>query len=87
MWFPRDGINMFKPTLIALSCHVLILTVVWVGFPAPLPRNEVDFFYNGSAMPLDAMARHNMPFIFEAQEGAMFAPWIKDRDLDKPKRR
>jgi hypothetical protein len=78
--------------LISVLIHVALLSLVWVGFPVPLQRNHVEFFYSGSFMPAEEAPNHpqspsvrQKPISIKSLEGGAFAPWINARDLNKPK--
>ena len=83
-----------KTIIISVFIHVLILSLVWIGFPVFLPRDKVIFTYSGSFMPLEDVSKEKALMtkwidgkqIFERdQEGAFFAPWLRVRALNKPK--
>ena len=80
--------------LIAAVIHVLVISVVWVGFSVPLPRNEVMFFYNGSLASGGEIGQESrgpkegdhQKILWKTREAAFFAPWLQMRDLDKPRK-
>lgn len=84
---------MGKSVIAAVFIHVFVLSMVWVGFPVPLPRNGVIFYYSGSFLPEEISvgrpaarkARGDIVPVGAADAGS-FVPWVRMRDLDKPMR-
>jgi len=85
---------MFKPVAASVLVHIVVLALVWVGFPVPLPRNGVEFYYTGSFMPEEIPAArravkekvHHEAVAIKAVEAGSFDPWIQMRNFDKPQR-
>ena len=77
--------------MISLLVHVLILSLVWVGFAVPLPRAEVQFFYGGPFQLAEAVVSSGLgqgasrPVTVKSPEAGFFPPWMKMRDLNKPR--
>jgi len=83
---------MSRLIIITVFIHVLVLSFVWVGFPVPLPREGVEFYYSGSFMPEAVSGPPAMEKkaggepVLKTMEAGFFAPWIQARDLDKPRK-
>lgn len=73
--------------------HVIILSVLWVGFPVPLPKPQVDFVYVGGSVEegsnrsaAQSPASVAQGFDFDHFDAPTFAPWMNLRMVDKPRR-
>ncbi len=86
---------MKKSLIIAVFVHIALFSLVWVGFAMPLPRDNVQFFYSGSFMPVDELSGQDASEAKEAlrksvsiktAEGAFFTPWVQMRELNKPRK-
>ena len=86
---------MKKSIIIAIFVHVFILSLVWVGFAVPLPKDKVQFSYSGAFLLAGDESRTtegdlpkrilNKAVAVKTKDGALFAPWVKMRELDKPR--
>lgn len=83
----------FKIFLIVFLAHMVILSVLWVGFPVPPARDVAAFIYEGalpasqdSVNPVSDVG-HNPktsgPVYFDRFEAAYFNHWIELRDPSK----
>jgi len=83
----------FKIFLAVLGAHIIILSVVWVGFPVPSARIASAFIYeralpdfqdNGSAVS-DAgqNPKASNPVYFDSFEASYFNHWIELRNPSK----
>jgi hypothetical protein len=85
---------MFRAVILAVFIHALVLSLVWVGFPVPLSRNGLVFSYNGSFMPAEKLTGESPvirntrqdAFILENQPSGFFAPWMRMKDINKPRK-
>lgn len=84
--------SIISNTIVAVLVHVLVLSVVWIGFPVPIPRSNVAFYYSGPVVSglaasgaAGAPKSAFQPVTVSTPEGAFFKPWTEMRDLDKPK--
>ncbi len=86
---------MFKPLAIAFLVHLILFSITWIGFPVPLPRDGVEFFYGGPFIPTETLStvpkstkgqEHHKAVAVKTNEAAFFNPWVRMRDLNKPKR-
>jgi len=82
----------YKIFAAVLVLHLGLISVVWVGFPAPLPRPPARFTYEGAlpadeAAPADSEQQQALPQEFNqftpGAEDALSARWIKLRGLTK----
>jgi hypothetical protein len=73
--------------------HLIVLSVVWVGFSAPLPRPPAIFTYEGALPAEDTSsgagevwqkAKTTEQFILDHSENSYFNHWIELRDPSKP---
>ena len=78
---------------VALFIHILVLNFVWVGFSVPRGQEQNSFTYLGE---LVAGTEGNAPGsisnqqpkvfdVFKEPSSAFFTPWIKMREVDKPR--
>jgi hypothetical protein len=83
----------FNIFLIVLFAHMVILSVLWVGFPVPPARGAAAFVYegawpafqdNGSAVS-DAgqNPKASNPVYFDSFEASYFNHWIELRNPSK----
>lgn len=84
----------FKIFVVVLLAHVLLWSLVWVGFSAPYPRLPASFTYEGylpqedtdstpqESGPQDKAANQ---FVFDHLGVFYFNHWIALRDPSKPK--
>ena len=73
--------------------HLIVLSVVWVGFSAPVPRPPATFTYEG-ALPAEETGseagdvwqkdKTSDQFVFDHFEASYFNHWITLRDPSKP---
>ncbi len=82
-----------KSLIIAGVIHVLLFSLIWVGFPVLIPRNGVVFYYAGSSGMAEELSQEHMlnkpagqQVTITTTDPSSFGPWIKSRSLDKPKR-
>jgi hypothetical protein len=83
----------FKILLSVFFAHLVVLTVVWVGFSAPIPRPPVVFTYEG-ALPADDAGsgpedvwqkdKASDQFIFDHLQAPYFNHWMEIRAPSKP---
>jgi hypothetical protein len=71
----------FKIFLAVLGAHIIILSVVWVGFPVPSARIASAFIYEG-ALPESQEGRHAVSgaVSFDHFEASNFNRWIELRN-------
>ena len=83
---------MKRAILIALFFHILCFSVIWIGFPVPVPKNRVEFYYQGSDSFSDDLStnnlpvKENVPLVMPGIDAESLNHWIKIRDLDKPRK-
>jgi len=72
--------------------HLVVLSVVWVGFSVPFPRPTATFIYEGALPAEDTGMRPedvwqkgktSVPFVFDHFEASYFNHWITLRDPSK----
>ena len=75
-----------------LIAHVIVLSIVWVGFSAPIPRPPATFTYVGAIPAEDTSSRADVAwqqskssdrFAFDHFEASYFNHWITLRDPSK----
>jgi hypothetical protein len=80
------------------AAHLVVLSVVWVGFSAPAPRPPATFTYEGALPVGDTGSRAeggafdregtgpltSDQVAFDHLDSSSFNHWIKLRDLSKP---
>ena len=73
--------------------HLVVLSVVWVGFSAPFPRPPAKFTYEGALPAEDAVSgtmevwpkgKTSDQFVLDHFEASYFNHWIELRDPSKP---
>ena len=84
-----------KSIIAALCVHALAAGLTWVGFPVPVPKGGVEFLYSGAFMPAEELSggavmeknsREQALFpAGKAFDAGVFPPWVRMRNLDKPK--
>jgi hypothetical protein len=77
---------MKRSLITAVLIHIVLISFIWVGFRVPLPKDDVKFYYGGSTVPEEIVTGEQTSINIKSQEGAVFSPWIKMRELNKPKR-
>lgn len=79
----------FKIYALVATAHILVFSLVWIGFTAPNPRPAVIYTYEG-ALPLEEMAtgetwqkRNSEKLVFDHLE-KNYDPWVQSREPSKP---
>jgi len=83
----------FKIFSIVLLAHMVIFSVLWVGFPVPPARVAAAFIYEGahsgspeSVNPVSDVGQNpktSGPLYFDRFEASYFNHWIELRDISK----
>jgi len=82
------SVRSFKIFSLVSAAHIIIFSVVWVGFTAPPPRPGVIYTYEG-ALPGQETESENWQsgksdkFLFN-HLGSSFDHWARFRDPAKP---
>ena len=85
--------NIQKSIIAALCIHTLGVSLIWVGFPVPISRDGVEFWYSGTFIPAEESSGdtvmeeiHPGPIAVRSFDAGFFPAWVRMRNLDKPKR-
>ncbi|MBI3602489.1 MAG: hypothetical protein HY209_06320 [Candidatus Omnitrophica bacterium] len=79
---------------ISILTHILVISSFWVGLSVPVGRDQNSFTYLGTLLSpeqtkSDALQRQQVKGFeavgFEESESAFFTPWLKMRQMDKPR--
>ena len=83
-----------KIFLCVFLAHLVMLSVVWVGFSVPNPRPPATFIYEGAlaaggdtgstAEEVWQKSKTSDQFTFDHFEASYFNHWIQIRGLSKP---
>jgi hypothetical protein len=78
--------------IISTLIHGLLISFVWVCFSVPVAREQNSFTYLGQSIiqteggqALDRSMKYSDEISVEKSSAAFFSPWIKMRELDKPR--
>lgn len=81
--------------VVSMFVHVLVLSLIWVGFSIPAPQVGSLFFYLGEEMTSLPLGLENGvkvdqgkvvdSLVVDEPSSAFFKPWIKMRELNKPR--
>ncbi len=81
--------------LVSIFVHILIVSFVWVGFSVSSPRQSSSFAYLGQMIApaqsdqentLSVVSSKGMEEVmFNESSGAFFQPWLKMRQINKPR--
>ncbi len=88
------SVRLIKIIISIIITYGVLFSVVLIGFPIPRPRPSADFVYVGTGLEDgegDALAFQQNPssykrIEFDHFDAVTFKPWMKLRDLNKPKR-
>jgi hypothetical protein len=72
-----------------LLAHVVVFSLIWIGFSAPGPRPPVQFTYGGSSLPEGEDNKNGLwqptdKLILRYPEGVSSNYWAKFRASSKP---
>ena len=80
---------------VSIILHILIISFVWVGLSVPKGHEQNSLTYLGELMTEAGVSSHDKRLnqvpkaseavIFEEPSSAYFAPWLKMRQVDKPR--
>ena len=76
---------MVKSIVITAIIHVILFSLIWVGFPVPGLREKVQFYYFGSDVVSEEFQSSPAAKVPIKAVGVDDA-WIKKLDFNKPKR-
>ena len=87
------SVRLIKISALVLISHVILFSVVLIGFPIPAPKLGAEFIYAGQlvadeaadAEALDGSAPALQWIEFDHFDAPTFKPWVKLRGLNKPK--
>ena len=80
--------------IIALFLHLVVFSFVWVGFSVPRGSEKNSFTYLGDMVlskddsSKESDYKQSLKFadeVFNNTSSALFAPWLKMRQVDKPR--
>ncbi len=81
--------------IISILAHILVVSFVWVGFSVPIGRGRNSFTYLGKSIALiqgpqevrvsSQQVNGSEGMVFEQSSAAFFTPWLKMRQVDKPR--
>ena len=86
------SVRFFKIFSAVLVAHLAVLSIVWVGFSAPLSRPPVIFTYEGALPAQDTgkpseevwpQGKASDQFVFDHFEASYFNHWIRLREPSK----
>ena len=87
------SVRFYKIFASVFLAHLIILSVVWVGFSAPNPRPPATFTYEG-ALPVENNGRvdenvwsqkdGSSEVVLDHAEASHLSHWIKLRESSKP---
>ena len=80
---------------VSVVIHILVLSFCWVGFSVPSPKNQNSFTFLGGLIAqtqilqdsdgISQPSKGSDAIILPEASTAFFAPWIKMRQVDKPR--
>ena len=79
---------------VSFLVHILVISSSWAGFSVPMGRDQNSFTYLGTLLTTEQTksdsvgAQQTKGFEamgFEESESAFFTPWLKMRQVDKPR--
>lgn len=74
--------------LVSILIHILLVNFIWVGFSVPSERKGTSFIYLGEMIaPVQGGEQKKQTnFVINDQDSsAFFSPWLKMRQLNKPR--
>ena len=78
----------------SILIHILIVSFVWVGFSVSSPRQSGSLIYLGQMIAptqgdqegvLEASSKGADTVMIDESSSALFGPWLKMRQLNKPR--
>lgn len=85
--------RLIKIGLIIGFVHVVVLSLVWIGFPVPLSKPGADFVYVGALVSqgngkvtASTKGMGMKQVEFDQFDAPTYGPWLKLRAVSKPKR-